>query len=100
MNSENYDWLLVGCHNITAVANAYFPNYACSNSAVKAMRTTLKEHSLLMQELVDAGYTAKTTHLTPIQSSAIVRHWGLPSAVELMIEKNPYLAVPKNFRKI
>lgn len=100
MNLQNYDWLLVGCHHISEVAIAYFPNYAHNCSAVKALHRSFREHSRLLEELSDAGYTPKTTHLTPIQIVATVRYWGLPSAVGEMVEKNPYLSVPKNFRKI
>lgn len=100
MKHQSYDWLHVGCHLITEVAVAYYPHYAHNSSAVKSFRRVIKENSRLSQELADAGYTAKTTHLCPIQVSIIVRHLGMPDFVEGMIEKNPYLAVPKIYKKI
>lgn len=100
MKKKNFDWLLVGCHHISEVAIAYYPNYAYSCSAVKALRRSFQEHSHLLQELTDAGYTTKTSHLTPMQISVVIRYWGLPDHPEEVVEKNPYLRVPKTYGKI
>lgn len=100
MKHQSYDWLLIGCHLITEVAVAYYPHYAHNSSAVKSFRRVIKENSKLSQDLSEAGYTVKTTHLCPIQISIIIRHLGLPDFVESMIEKNSYLAVPKIYKKV
>lgn len=100
MKHQSYDWLLVGCHLITEVAVAYYSHYAHNSSAVKSFRRVIKENSKLSQELSDAGYTVKTTHLCPMQISIIVRHLGLPDYVDGMIRENSYLAVPKVYKKI
>ena len=97
---QSYDWLLIGCHLITEVAVAYYPHYAHSCSAVKSFHRVIRENSLLSQEMAEAGYTLKTTHLTPIQIGIIVRHLGLPDFVEGMIGKNPYLAVTKIYKQL
>ncbi|MEL5896018.1 DUF4248 domain-containing protein [Bacteroides sp. GD17] len=98
--NPNHDWLLEGCHHITDVAVVYFPNYSYTTSAVKAMRRTITEHALLLQELTAEGYTPKTLHLTPKQIDVIVRFWGMPDHVKVAVDKNPYLAVPKKYGKI
>ena len=100
MKKRSFDWLLVGCHHISEVAVAYYPNYVYNVSAVKALRRSFQEHSHLLRELTDAGYTAKTVHLTPMQIAVVIRYWGLPDQPEEMIEKNPYLRVPKTYGKI
>lgn len=100
MTLKNYDWMLVGCHHISEVAVAYFTNYASNRSAVEAFRRSINETPGLLEELTNEDYSPKTIHLTPVQIAVIVRHWGFPSCVGEMIEKNPYLAVPKIHGKI
>jgi len=36
MDNQSFDWLLHGCHALSEVAVAYFPNYQYNCSAVKA----------------------------------------------------------------
>ena len=100
MKNQNFDWLLVGCHHITEVSVAYYPNYAHNCSAVKALRRTITEHARLLAELTEAGYTSKALHFSPQQLAIIVRHWGLPNFVGETLSKNPYLSVPKKYGKI
>ncbi len=100
MKEQNFDWLLMNCHHITEVAVAYYPNYECNSSSVRAMRRTITEHVALFEALTAEGYTRRTVHLTPKQIGVIVYFWGLPSHVKDGIEKNPYLAVPKKYGKI
>lgn len=101
MNLEkNYNWLLEGCHHISEVAVAYYPNYAHNSSAVKALRRSITEHALLLKELTAEGYTRKTMHLTPKQILILVSFWGMPDYVKDAIDKNPYLTVSRKFGKI
>ncbi|WP_425459163.1 DUF4248 domain-containing protein [Bacteroides xylanisolvens] len=98
--NNGYDWLLHGCHALSEVAVAYFPNYQYNCSAVKAFRRIIKEHAVLLNQLTEAGFTPHTTTLTPQQIAIIVRFWGTPALVYEMIKKNSYLAVPKMGKKI
>ena len=60
----------------------------------------IKGHASLLAELTEAGFTHKTTILTPKQILALVRQWGMPLLVKEAIDKNPYLFVPKMAEKI
>ena len=100
MDNQSFDWLLHGCHVLSEVAVAYFPNYRYNCSAVKALRRTIKEHAVLLSQLTEAGFTPHTTTLTPQQIAIIVRFWGMPAFASEMIKKNSYLAVPKMKKKI
>ena len=44
MKIKSYDWLLCGCHALSEVAIAYFPNFQYNSSAVRAFRRTITEH--------------------------------------------------------
>jgi hypothetical protein len=90
---KNFDWMLEGCHHISEIAVAYYPNYASDNSSIRVLRRTITEHAALLEALTAQGYTRK-------QIGIIVYYWGLPSHVKDCIEKNPYLAVPKKCGKI
>lgn len=94
-----FEWMLEGCQRIADVAMAYYPNYTYACSAVKAMRRSITEHAGLLKDLTDQGYTAKTSHLTPVQMGIILRYWGMPDHVRNMTEKNPYLLVSKKYAK-
>lgn len=96
---QKFDWLLTGCHAISEVAVAYYPHYAHNYSAVRAFQQSIKEHAALLDALTAEGYTLKTRHLTPLQIAIIVRYWGFPDYVEDMVEKDPYLGVPKKYKK-
>ena len=85
MDNQSFDWLLHGCHVLSEVAVAYFPNYQYNCSAVKAFRRTIKEHAVLLSQLTEAGFTPHTTTLTPQQIAIIVRFWGMPSLVSEML---------------
>lgn len=100
MKMKSYDWLLYGCHALSEVAVVYFPSYQYNSSAVRAFRRTIKEHSTLPEQLAEAGFTPRTSTLTPQQIAAIVKCWGMPALVFDMIEENPYLAIPKMRKKI
>ena len=100
MKEQSFDWMLQGCHSITEVAVAYFPNYQHECSAVKALRRAMKEYATLQEELEEAGYTPKTTTLSPKQILAFIRQWGMPTLAKEAIGRNPYLSVPKMGRKI
>ena len=100
MKEQSFEWMLQGCHSITEIAVAYFPNYQYGCSAVTALRRAIKEHASLLAELTEAGFTPKTTILTPRQILALVRQWGMPLLVKESIDKNPYLSVPKIVEKI
>lgn len=100
MKEQSFEWMLQGCHSITEIAVAYFPNYQHDCSAVNALRRAIKEHASLLEELTEAGFTRKTTILTPKQILALVRQWGMPALVKENIDKNPYLSVPKRLGKI
>ena len=100
MKIKSYDWLLCGCHALSEVAIAYFPNFQYNSSAVRAFRRTITEHPALPQQLTEAGFTPHTQTLTPQQIAAIVRCWGTPALVYEMIKENPYLAIPKIRKKI
>ena len=100
MKEQSFDWLLQGCHTLSEVAVAYFPNYQYNSSAVKALRRAVNEHVHLSNDLTEAGFTPHTTILTPQQIAALVRFWGMPTEARDMIEKNPYLAIPKMVEKI
>ena len=43
MKIKSYDWLLCGCHALSEVAIAYFPNFQYNSSAVRAFRRTITE---------------------------------------------------------
>lgn len=96
---QNFNFLLKGCHALSAVAVAYFPEYLHASSAVRTFRRTIKEYGALQDELTEAGYTPTTTTLTPKQIAIIVRFWGMPTLVADIIEKNPYLATPRMDKK-
>lgn len=100
MKEQNFNWMLQGCHSVTDVAVAYFSNYQHNCSAVKTLRKAVAEHAMLQEDLAAAGYTPKTTLLTPKHILAFIRQWGMPAMVRNEIEKNPYLAVPKMREKI
>lgn len=95
MKEKSFDWMLQGCHSITEIAVAYFPGYQYDCSAVKALRRTTNEYATLQEELKEAGYTTKTTMLSPRQILAFIRQWGKPALVREALDKNPYLGVPK-----
>ena len=57
MDNQSFDWLLHGCHVLSEVAVAYFPNYQYNCSAVKAFRRIIKEHAVLLNQLTEAGFT-------------------------------------------
>ena len=78
MDNQSFDWLLHGCHALSEVAVAYFPNYQYNCSAVKAFRRIIKEHAVLLNQLTEAGFTPHPTTLTPQQIAIIVRFWGTP----------------------
>lgn len=65
MKEQTFQWMLQGCHSITEVAVAYFPHYQHDCSAVRALRRAVKENAILQAELEAAGYTNKTTVLSP-----------------------------------
>ena len=100
MKDQSYDWLLEGCHHISEVAVAYYPNYASDNSSVRVLRRTITEHAAMFEALTAEGYTRKTVHLTPKQIGIIVYFCGLPSHVKDCIDRNPTFAVPKKGGKI
>ena len=54
MKIKSYDWLLCGCHALSEVAIAYFPNFQYNSSAVRAFRRTITEHPALPQQLARA----------------------------------------------
>lgn len=87
MDNQSFDWLLHGCHALSEVAVAYFPNYQYNCSAVKAFRRIIKEHAVLLNQLTEAGFTPHTTTLTPQQIAIIVRFWGTPALVYEMIKR-------------
>ena len=100
MKEQSFEWMLQGCHSISEIAVAYFPNYQHNCTAVNSLRRAIKEHASLLAELAEAGFTSKTTTLTPKQILALVRQWGMPLLVKEAIDKNPYLSVPKITEKI
>ena len=100
MKEQSFEWMLQGCHSITEIAVAYFPNYQYDCSAVHSLRRARQGHASLLAELTEAGFTQKTTILTPKQILALVRQWGMPWLVKEAIDKNPYLFVPKMVEKI
>lgn len=100
MKEQSFEWMLQGCHSITEIAVAYFPNYQYDCSAVNSLRRAIKGHASLLAELTEAGFTHKTTILTPKHILALVRQWGMPLLVKEAIDKNPYLFVPKMVEKI
>ncbi|WP_303013618.1 DUF4248 domain-containing protein [uncultured Bacteroides sp.] len=100
MENKSCNWLLYGCHALSEVAVAYFPNYRYNNSAVKAFRRVVNEQAALADELAEAGFSSRTSTLTPQQIAVIVRFWGMPGLVSEMVERNPYLIVPKMKKKI
>ena len=71
MKIKSYDWLLCGCHALSEVAIAYFPNFQYNSSAVRAFRRTITEHPALPQQLTEAGFTPdrKSTRLNSSHSS-------------------------------
>ena len=76
MKEQSFEWMLQGCHSITEIAVAYFPNYQYDCSAVNALRRAIKEHASLLAELTEAGFTQNhyTDSETDISLSPAVGH--------------------------
>lgn len=77
MKERNFDWMFQGCHPLSEVAQAYYP---CehNSSSIRSFRKHVKELPKLYADLLEAGYTDKTTMLTPLQIAAIIRGLELP----------------------
>ena len=77
MKERNFDWMFQGCHPLSEVAQAYYP---CehNSSSIRSFRKHVKELPKLYADLLEAGYTDKTTMLTPLQIAAKSVDWELP----------------------
>lgn len=63
MDNQSFGRLLHGCHVLSEVVVAYFPNYQHNCSAVKAFRRTIKEHAVLLNQLTETGFTFETSFI-------------------------------------
>lgn len=86
MKQNNYDWLLFGCHPLSAVASAYFP-CGYTASCMRAFRREVKLHPRLYSCLCELGYTDHTTMLVPAQIAALVHAWGMPGEAFIAMQK-------------
>lgn len=77
MKPLNFDWMLTGCHPLSEVASAYFPEVR-TDSASRLLRKQVVFYPALYADLCEAGYTEHTTMLTPLHIAALIRIWGLP----------------------
>lgn len=50
MKEQSFEWMLQGCHSITEIAVAYFPNYQYDCSAVNALAPGHKRHASLLAD--------------------------------------------------
>lgn len=91
MNNQHPNWLLEGFHPISTVAIAYFPDLQASSSAIRRFRSEIQKHPRLARELAEAEYHPHTLMLSPRQISIIIRHWGMPNEVGLLIAQKPEL---------
>lgn len=86
MKERNFDWMFQGCHPLSEVAQAYYP---CehNSSSIRSFRKHVKELPKLYADLLEAGYTDKTTMLTPLQIAVIIRGLGAPDQAKEEVEK-------------
>ncbi len=77
MKKINYDYILIGCHSFSEIASLYFPS-DYSSSCVRSLRGFIRNHPVVLAELLEAEYNERDKILTPLQVAVIVRHMGRP----------------------
>ncbi|WP_455593150.1 DUF4248 domain-containing protein [Bacteroides sp.] len=85
MKSTNFSFNLDGCPCVKDVAEAYFPQYKYSRTAIMAFRKKIATTPELLKELLEAEYNEKEKHLTPKQMIAIATHWGKPGDLRVFL---------------
>ncbi len=77
MKTEDFSWMLSGCHRISDVAAAYFSDVRV-DSATRTFRRQVRLYPKLFTALLEAGYTEHITVLTPVHIAAVIHAWGMP----------------------
>lgn len=91
MNIQHKNWLLEGFHPVSTVAVAYFPDLQTGSSAIRRFRSEIQKHPRLARKLAEAEYHQHTLMLSPKQICIIIRYWGMPDEVGLLIARHPEL---------
>lgn len=85
MKFTHFSFNLDGCPCVKDVAEAYFPQYNYSRTAISVFRKKIASSPELLKELLEAEYNAQEKHLTPKQMIIIARHWGEPGDLKVFL---------------